>query len=102
MNEKRRTKRFEVGKTSVITIAGVSHVIQIGDVSYGGVGLITDARPELGSSVTLEADSEDPVRGKIVRHTENGFAVELALDRAAANYALKNIISKPTGRKDPS
>lgn len=102
MSEKRRTKRFEVGKTSVIMIAGVSHVIQIGDVSYGGVGIITDARPELGSSVTLDADQSEPVRGKIIRHTENGFAVELALDRSTANYALKNIIAKLIGRKDPS
>ncbi len=102
MAEKRRTKRFEVGKTSVIKIDGVSQVIQIGDVSYGGVGFITDARPQLGSQVTLEADQSEPVRGKVVRHTENGFAVELTLDRSAANYALKNIITRLNERKDPS
>src|SRR5512139_1765498 len=41
------------------------------DISQSGVGIATEHRPEIGSLVTI-----GKTQGRVVRHLENGFAVE--------------------------
>jgi len=41
------------------------------DVSQSGAGIATDQRPPIGALVTL-----GKVQGRVVRHLENGFAIE--------------------------
>ena len=50
---------------------GVNITCRIIDVSQSGAGIATDQRPPIGSLVTL-----GKVQGRVVRHLEDGFAVE--------------------------
>jgi PilZ domain-containing protein len=50
---------------------GVNVACRIIDVSQSGAGIATDERPPIGALVTL-----GKVQGRVVRHLENGFAIE--------------------------
>jgi hypothetical protein len=50
---------------------GINLTCRIIDVSESGAGIATDQRPPLGALVTL-----GKVQGRVVRHLEDGFAVE--------------------------
>jgi hypothetical protein len=50
---------------------GVNLACRIIDVSQSGAGIATDERPPIGALVTL-----GKVQGRVVRHIENGFAIE--------------------------
>ena len=50
---------------------GVNIACRIIDVSQSGAGIATDERPPIGALVTL-----GKVQGRVVRHLENGFAIE--------------------------
>jgi hypothetical protein len=50
---------------------GVNLTCRIIDVSESGAGVATDQRPPIGTLVTL-----GKVQGRVVRHLEEGFAVE--------------------------
>jgi len=50
---------------------GVNLTCRIIDVSQSGAGIATDQRPAIGSIVTL-----GKVQGRVVRHLEDGFAIE--------------------------
>jgi len=50
---------------------GVNLTCRIIDVSQSGAGIATDQRPPIGALVTL-----GKVQGRVVRHLEDGFAVE--------------------------
>lgn len=50
---------------------GLNVSCRIIDVSQSGAGIATDQRPPVGSLVTL-----GKVQGRVVRHIEDGFAVE--------------------------
>jgi hypothetical protein len=50
---------------------GVNVSCRIIDVSQSGAGIATDQRPPIGALVTL-----GKVQGRVVRHIEDGFAVE--------------------------
>jgi hypothetical protein len=50
---------------------GVNLTCRIIDVSQSGAGIATDQRPPMGALVTL-----GQVQGRVVRHLEEGFAVE--------------------------
>jgi hypothetical protein len=50
---------------------GINLTCRIIDVSQSGAGVATDQRPPIGSLVTL-----GKVQGRVVRHLEDGFAVE--------------------------
>jgi hypothetical protein len=50
---------------------GVNLTVRIIDMSLSGAALATDMRPALGMLVTI-----GKVQGRVVRHLEDGFAVE--------------------------
>jgi hypothetical protein len=50
---------------------GVSVACRVIDVSQSGAGVATEQRPPIGAVVTL-----GKVQGRVVRHLENGFAIE--------------------------
>lgn len=89
--EKRRTTRFNVGRTTVATIGGVTHVVQVLDVSYGGLQIATTEKPEVGSKISLDDGEGNVIKGRIVRHTPKGLALQLEFDETSATYALKSI-----------
>ena len=50
---------------------GVSVACRVIDVSQSGAGVATEQRPPIGAVITL-----GKVQGRVVRHLENGFAIE--------------------------
>lgn len=52
------------------------------DMSAGGLALSADARPLLGEPIVLYVENLGRVEGKVVRHIEQGFAVEFAASDA--------------------
>jgi hypothetical protein len=71
--EDRRHGRFvprnPIGR--LIMPNGINLSVRIIDVSQSGAGIKTDQRPPIGALVTL-----GKVPGRVVRHLEDGFAVE--------------------------
>ncbi|MGA2893231.1 MAG: PilZ domain-containing protein [Xanthobacteraceae bacterium] len=61
--------RRPVGR--LILPSGVNLTCRIIDVSESGAGIATDQRPPIGTLVTL-----GKVTGRVVRHLEDGFAIE--------------------------
>jgi hypothetical protein len=57
--------------TMLILPNGVNIGCRLIDVSLSGAGVATEQRPALGALVTV-----GKVQGRVVRHLENGFAVE--------------------------
>src|ERR1700722_4099101 len=57
--------------TRLILPNGLNVSCRIIDVSQSGAGIATDQRPPIGALVTL-----GKVQGRVVRHLEEGFAVE--------------------------
>jgi len=55
----------------VIMPNGTNLTCRIIDVSQSGAGIATDQRPPMGTLVTI-----GKVQGRVVRHLENGFAIE--------------------------
>lgn len=61
--------RSPVGR--LIMPNGVNLTCRIIDVSQSGAGIATDQRPPIGALITL-----GKVQGRVVRHLEDGFAIE--------------------------
>jgi hypothetical protein len=71
--EDRRHGRFvpRVAGARLIMPNGTNIGVRIIDISLSGAGIATDNRPEVGSLVTL-----GKISGRVVRHLEEGFAME--------------------------
>lgn len=71
--EDRRHGRFvpKVVVARLVMPNGTNVGIRIIDLSLSGAGIATQARPEVGSLVTL-----GKIPGRVVRHLEEGFAME--------------------------
>jgi hypothetical protein len=65
----RMAPRNPIGR--LIMPNGVSVACRVIDVSQSGAGVATEQRPPIGAVVTL-----GKVQGRVVRHLENGFAIE--------------------------
>jgi hypothetical protein len=65
----RITPRNPIGR--LIMPNGLNVSCRIIDISQSGAGIATDQRPPVGALVTL-----GKVQGRVVRHLEDGFAVE--------------------------
>jgi hypothetical protein len=57
--------------TRLVLPNGISVTVRLIDVSQSGAGIASDQRPQIGTLVTL-----GKVQGRVVRHLEDGFAVE--------------------------
>jgi hypothetical protein len=57
--------------TRLILPNGISVTVRLIDVSQSGAGIASDQRPQIGTLVTL-----GKVQGRVVRHLDDGFAVE--------------------------
>ena len=71
--EDRRHGRFVPKRpmTMLIMPNGINLGVRLIDLSLSGAGVATDQRPPIGAQVTL-----GKVQGRVVRHLEDGFAVE--------------------------
>lgn len=73
--EDRRHDRFTPKNpfTQIVLDDGRSYKSRIIDVSLSGASLKTDVRPEIGLAIGI-----GKMRARVVRHTEDGIAVEFA------------------------
>jgi hypothetical protein len=55
---------------------------QTTDMSPGGVGIVAPVRGQIGERVVAYLDQIGRVEGKIARHTERGFAIQMSLPLA--------------------
>jgi hypothetical protein len=71
--EDRRHGRFvpRVAGARLVMPNGTNIGVRIIDISLSGAGVATEHRPEVGSLVTL-----GKISGRVVRHLEEGFAME--------------------------
>ena len=65
----RLTPRNPIGR--LILPNGINVSCRIIDVSQSGAGIASEQRPPIGSLLTL-----GKVQGRVVRHLEDGFAIE--------------------------
>ena len=88
---KKRASRIGIHRTTHIIIGNFSYDVEILDISFGGVLLQSSQRPELGTEVELKDEQLGSVRGTIVRHCDEGFAIQAESNEQMAQYALKSI-----------
>jgi hypothetical protein len=88
---KKRASRIGVGRTTHIIIGNFSYDVEIIDISFGGVLLQSTQRPELGTEIELKDEQLGAIKGKVVRHCEEGFAIHADENEKMAQYALKSI-----------
>ena len=71
--EDRRHGRFvpKITDAQLILPNGTNVGVRLLDLSLSGAGIGTQARPEIGSHVTI-----GKIPGRVVRHLEQGFAIE--------------------------
>jgi c-di-GMP-binding flagellar brake protein YcgR len=86
--EDRRHQRVAIRDqtTTLVMENGIQEKCRVVDLSVSGVAVISDNRPPIGSSVRV-----GKAPGRVVRHLENGFAVEFT--RIQNADALKDTIS---------
>lgn len=101
MDERRHHKnRIQIGTELNVQLGDDSIPVRVLNVSFGGVLVGTDARPPLGTEVKVTGYNMGPVSGNVVRHEDNGFAVDLGDSVEAAQFAVQSITSGMTPTND--
>lgn len=81
--EQRRYRRIQLAvPVKFLTEADAEREGTLLDISAGGLALSAEARPTLGVPIVLYVDNLGRVEGRVVRHIEQGFAVEFAASDA--------------------
>lgn len=73
-------------------VDGMPILLKISDISYGGLNVVCDARPEVGADIVLGMGADQTLNGIVVRHTDDGIAIALEKEAASAKFALANIL----------
>ena len=94
MEDRRQMTRFSVGHNLAALIDGVPTLLKISDISYGGLNVICEARPEVGADIILGMGAQETLNGIVIRHTHNGIAIALEKEATAAKFALANILKE--------
>ncbi len=66
---------------------GRTYPIKIIDISLSGAAIESDVRPAMGSAISLGG-----MQGRVVRHFEEGIAIEFAALQAANNLAGQSVV----------
>ncbi|MFO1186403.1 MAG: PilZ domain-containing protein [Alphaproteobacteria bacterium] len=80
--DQRRFRRIQLSVPVKFLESGEEREGTLLDISAGGLALSSEARPDLGAPIVLYVDNLGRVEGKVVRHIEQGFAVEFAASNA--------------------
>ncbi len=88
--EDRRHERIDIGqRTSEITLPdGRRQTCKIIDVSMSGAAATVESRPPIGAPVTLGR-----MRGRVVRHFEEGIAIEFSVTFNDAETVKERLFS---------
>ena len=89
--ERRKFERFELSVPARFLCRGDEEMVgELLDVSQGGLAIATEARPPLGTDTVLYIEDIGRMQGKVVRHLNNGFAVQFeASDAKRQRLAAK-------------
>ncbi len=88
---KYRSNRIELGQKITVGIDGQEIEVTVLNVSFGGVLFASHDKPEIGTIVSLNKDRTGAPTGKVVRHSSEGFAVDLGQSEETAKFALSSI-----------
>ena len=89
----KRARRIKIGQEININHNGDISSVSVVDISYGGIRVKSDIKPEVGGDITISHDHAGELIGKIARHTKEGFAIQLGESENSANFALQSITS---------
>ncbi len=79
-SERRRHQRVEIALLGRYMLEDKREFpCQTTDMSPGGVAVVAPVRGEIGERVVAYFDQIGRIEGKIVRHTERGFAIQMSL-----------------------
>jgi|GEM_PF-2780416 len=97
MGERRDHKnRIQTGTELKLHLGDDCIAVHVLNISFGGVLLGSDERPEIGTQVRLTGEDITAVSGNVVRHDAKGFAVDLGDSVEAAQFAVESITSDMT------
>lgn len=88
-----RTKRIKIGQAVKVQLHGEETDASVIDISYGGIRIKSDIKPEIGEKITIVEERAGELVGTVVRYTAGGFAVEFGEGEFSANFALQSITS---------
>jgi hypothetical protein len=75
--EQRRFRRMQLSlPAKFLVVGGDEEEGSLLDISPGGLALVADARPEITAPLVVYLDELGRVEGHVVRHLDNGFAME--------------------------
>ena len=98
MPEDRRHDRI-AAKITMVTVAlpdGREYQARVVDISHSGAALGLEVRPPIGSPVMV-----GKLRARVVRHFEEGVAIEFATQQTAATLEA-NLVAAPTAAATPN
>ncbi len=81
----RRHPRFSYASGAIVTLDGEKHECSVLDISASGAALKSSWRPVIGATVAICFSGTRPVKGQVVRHTDEGFAVTSVWDLQSIN-----------------
>jgi hypothetical protein len=83
--DNRRHPRFSYATGAIVTLGGKQHECSVQDISASGAGFKSTWRPVKGAIVAISFSGTRPVKGQVVRHTDEGFAVTSVWDLKSIN-----------------
>ncbi len=103
--ERREQRRYQRIRLSVpvrfLADGGTEQQANLLDVSAGGLALTSEARPEVGTQVVVYVDELGRVEGHVVRHLNEGFAVEFAVTDAKRQRLIARLDTIAEGKEEP-
>ena len=81
--EHRKHQRYAYKSDAVVTHDGKSCECSVLDISASGAAFHSAWRPGTGATVEVRFQGMKPVKGQVVRHIDNGFAVTSVWDLIA-------------------
>lgn len=78
-HELRRYERFACPHLAQVLLTDEWRDCRVHDLSGGGAHVVLSERPAIGAAVELHVEAVAQLRGRVVRHTERGFAMQFEL-----------------------
>ena len=83
--EHRRHQRYDYTTDAVVSHEGESCECTVQDISASGASFKSAWRPTRGATVEIRFQGKKPVKGQVVRHDDQGFAVTSVWDLSACS-----------------
>ncbi|WP_343562769.1 PilZ domain-containing protein [Kiloniella sp. b19] len=94
---RRLFQRFEVDGSALVRIAEEWHRVECVDLSAGGLAVQSELRPDAGSLIDLHVETLGRFKGRILKHTDAGFVIELETSDFVQNQLNEELDEKADG-----